>query len=205
MIRAEEFESSVGQAAWEFFKHWFNKQNRRVRSKDSFLTSRYYTSFMKFAKFVKDTNMPEPDRFVEWMIDKNYDPKMWTRDEVYRSYLEHLDRAGDPYIRAATTIKTIQRLMDEEHCQFHEIFEHITPQVVIHYLYSRQLSPWLLLHSPKFWGYYKNKLSNADRTIIDVLIRASFWKERFNKETEAAEAMKAMVKRLKLRTLPLSR
>lgn len=198
MIRDEEIRSPIGQAALYLYQTWLKKQRRRAHNANSFLTSSYYKPFIRFAKFVKEVSIPEPDTYVEWMITKNYGPGVWTYKEVYRSYLEYLDVSGDPWRRAADTIKTIQRITNEEACPFDEVFNHLTPQVLIHELYTRQLSPWILLHSGKFIDFFKYKIPPSEKIAIEAIVRPDFWKKRFVDEPEATAHMKSMVQRLKL-------
>lgn len=198
MKRAEEFRTPIGQAAWRFYQRWLAKNNKRVISHESFLTSHYYNAFINYAKFVKNMRLPDPDRFIWLMVQKKYSPHVWTEDTVYRTYLEFLDLQGDPLDRAGDTIKSIQRMAREKECKIYEIFDHMTAPELYHRLYTRELSPWLLFHSKRFWDFYNTKTDTAVQAMIDSLIRLDFWKTQFAKHPKVHNDLKNMVKRLNL-------
>ena len=198
MRRDAQIRTQEGQAAWQFYQLWLKKNRRSTRGIHSFVGSRYYKAFNKFAEFVKKLSLPEPDTFIWFVVDKKYEPTLWTDRRVYQEYLEFLDRQGDYLSRAACTIKTIKKIASEVGCEFAEVFDHITAPELIHKINSRELSPWLLLASPKFINFYKTEISPTDRVRIEGIIRIPYWKERFAKYPDAHKDMKSMVKRLNL-------
>jgi len=198
MKREEASHTPEGQAAWRFYQQWLSKHRRKPRGMNSFLTSHYYKPFMRFAEFVKTMSLSDPNYFMDFVILKKYDPKMWTDDRVYRAYLEFLDRNGDPLDCTATTIKAIQKYTNEVGCKFGEIFDYISAPELIHKIYYREFSPWLLLHSPKFQKFYITQMNSSDRIRLDGVIRQDFWKERIKKYPNANIDIKNIVKRLNL-------
>lgn len=197
MKRHEIFKGVTGQAAWAFYKLWLGKKNRNPMNADSFLSSSFFNAFVKFAEFVKKVNLPNPDRFVWLMVQKKYRPNVWTDDIVYRMYLEFVDRQVEPLDRAESTIKALQRICGESNCKISEVFNHMTAAELVHRLYIRELSPWIILNSPKFWKFYKNA-NTADKVMLENVIRVQFWKEQFKKHPSDHKNLKSMVKRLNL-------
>jgi len=198
MKQDEDVRTPEGLAAWEFYRLWLNKNRRKARNINSFMGSQYYKAFIRFAKFVKKTALPQPDYFIDFMNLKRYDPRLWTDSRVYQAYLEHLDLTGDPMDRFAATIKSLQKLANEAGCEIKDVFDHLTPPEMVHKIYSRELSPWFLIHSAKFWDFYKNKTAPSDQVRLEGLIRLPFWKERFARHPDVHNDMKTMVKRLNL-------
>ncbi len=198
MQRHEEFKTPIGQAAWRFYQRWLALNKRKIITAEGFLESHFYTAFVKYARFVKEMRLPDPDRFIWLMVNKKYSPNVWTEDTVYRSYLEFLDLQGDPMDRAADTIKSMKRLAGDKECEIAQIFDNMTAPELYHHLYTRELSPWLLFHSGRFWHFYKTKTNTADRAMIDTLIRLDFWKSQFAKHPKVHNDLKNMVKRLNL-------
>ena len=198
MQRDHEFRTPTGQAAWNYYTFWLKQSRRIAQGPQAFLTSRYYNAFMKFAAFAAKTKLPRPEAFIKFANSKKYAPIDWTDDRVYRQYLEYLDRAADPYSRAADSIKTIQRIAREESCEYGDVFNHITAPVLIHLLSTKQFSPWLLLHSPKFLSFVKDGVSSSDQVAIDAIIRVPFWRERFTKHPQVRKDMIKIVKTLNL-------
>lgn len=198
MKRDEEIRTPLGHIAWRFYQTWLAKNRRHVLGIHSFVKSRLYNTFIKFATFVKNRNIPEPDMYIGLMVLKKYRPEIWTDDIVYREYLETLDRTGDPYRRAEDTIKAIQKISNDENCKLHEVFDHMTAPEVIHGLYTRQLSPWILLNSQKFLKFCNTTATPIEKIKIEQIIRVPFWREQFQKNPDAYKDLKNIVKRLNL-------
>lgn len=197
MERHENLKTLVGQAALGYYKKWFDLKRRRLRNPEGFLQSIHYKPIMKFAEFANRVRLPEPETFIRFVVDKNYGPNVWCHEQVYREYLEYLDRQGDPRTQAAATIKTILRFAEEHDCSFEEFFDRVTTPELVSMIYGRRLSPWLLLHSPKF-NRYLQKSEPYEKSLITNVIRPSYWTSRFQKDPSSANYMNAIVKRLKL-------
>ncbi len=56
MIRDEEFRTPVGQAAWLYYQQWMKAYRRQAPKASSFLHSKYYNSFVRFANLANRTN-----------------------------------------------------------------------------------------------------------------------------------------------------
>lgn len=198
MIRDEQFRMAIGQAAWIYYQYWMKVQHRQVPRSTSFLHSKYYTSFIRFAEFVKKVQLPEPETFIWLMTEKEILPPMWDKDQVYAIYLEFLDMQGNPKKQAETTINTLFQAADAAECEVEEIFEVLTPNDVMQLLRQRRLSPWLLLNSKKFMKFFVERLSSGEQIVMESIIRPNHWAEKFKKRPKDVELMKRFVSELKL-------
>ena len=198
MRRDAQFKSPQGQAAWQYYQKWMRSYRRVVPDPSAFLKSTYYLSFMRFAKFVVDVNMPDTNIFIQMMRDEDIIPTMWTRDEVYVMYTNHLDRVSTPIIQAQITVDTLESISDEYECDISEVFDHLTANEVIQMLRQRRLSPWVLLHSDKFKQFFVNHTSGEERIVMEQVIKPSYWSEKFSSKPEDVQLMKLYVAELSL-------
>lgn len=198
MIRDEEFRTPEGQAAWIHYQSWMKAYRRMVPNSSGFLQSKYYNSFMKFARFCKDANVPDTETYIWLMKERDISPTIWTNDQVYGLYLEFMDRKLPPMKHAQITVDTILDLADDFQCTSSEVFDHITPNELIQLLRQRQLSPWILLHSGKFKHFFINKLSVEERIIMESIIRPPYWATKFQTCQSDVNQMKKFVSELKL-------
>lgn len=190
MKRLEEFQSTAGQAAWEYYQMWMRQQKKAVHQPGSFLASRYYRTFINFAEFVKKTNLPSVEKFIWLMVEKKYPPIIWTSNEVYVLYLEFLDHKVSPMDQFALSLRTLMKYTDKHDVDVSEVFDKMLPTEVIHMLNTRRLSPWLLLHSSKFKLMFRDKFSPEQTIILENLIRPEFWIERFKQNPKEVEKIK---------------
>ena len=198
MIRDEEFRSPEGQAAWGYYQKWMREYQRFVSNYKSFLQSKYFNSFLKFAKFVKKVRIPDIDVFVRLMKEKDIHPTIWTNDKVYSLYLEYADRKLSPMKHAEITINTLFDYAEDKEVEVVDVFDNITPNEVIHFLRQRRLSPWILLHSDKFRTLYINKTTSEEKVILESIIRPQYWKHKFETQPKTVQIMKKYVSELQL-------
>lgn len=179
MKRAEELQTPIGQAAWSYYQQWMRSHKRMPPPSSSFLSSKYFRTFINFATHVQQVNLPHPDKFMWLMKERNIPPTIWTTNDVYSLFLEHIDRVSSPLEQAKLSIDTLLNIADKAQVQVDDVFNVITLNDVIQLLRLRRLSPWLLLNSKKFKQMYKETASSEQRIIIDTVIRGDYWIDKF--------------------------
>lgn len=198
MKREEIFRQPIGQAAWIFYQDWMKSYNKLAPNADGFLSSRFYNSFIRFAEFVKQVRMVDPAMFITIMREHDIHPTIWTKDQVYSLYLEHMDKKIPPEKRAETTINTLFDIAEAASVSVENVFDTLTPSDLIQLLRERRVSPWILLNSSKFSRFFKEKTSVDDRIIMESIIRPKYWKEKFEKNPDIVKQMKAYVRELNI-------
>lgn len=198
MKRDEQIKTPQGQAAWSYYQKWMKAQRRSIPSIETFLTSKFYTTFIKFAEFVQKTGLPDIDTFVWYMTEKKIQPVIWINNDIYQNYLEFIDKKADPIKEAQRTIDFMFNLADEFECEVGEIFEHLHPNDVIQMLTRRQLSPWILLHSPKFKQFLIHKTKTDERLVMETIIRPDYWAKKLSKHPDVVAHMKLFAHELDL-------
>jgi hypothetical protein len=193
MQRDEEFRTPIGQASWLFYQKWMKAYKRMVPNPQSFLKSKYYQSFNRFAKRAKKLNFPDTDAFIALMKEKDISPTLWTNDQVYAIYLEYLDRRASPLNQAKITIDTLFKISEAAECEVGEVFEILQPNEVITLLRERRISPWILLFSLKFKELLIHTASDEQRIIMESIIRPHYWVDKFKKHPNDVEMMKKYV------------
>ena len=198
MKRDAELRTVIGQAAWMYYQTWMKTGRKLVPQPKSFLGSRFYDSFIRFAYHVKKVHLPDVNGFIQFMRDHNMYPAMWTSDQVYPKYLEYLDRRSPPTKRASTTIDTLYTYAEAGGVDVGDVFDILDVSDVIALLRRRSISPWILLHSTKFKLFFANRTNGQEKIILNSLIRLDFWVEKFAKNPKIVEMMKEFVKELNL-------
>lgn len=198
MKRVQEFQTPVGQTAWQYYQLWLRKQKRMAPKPDSFLTSKYYRTFVNFAKFAKAADLPSVEKFIWLMIEKDWPPTLWTNDEVYTQYLEFLDYKTTPMEQVKTSIETLVNYSNKNEIDISEAFKKMQPTEVIHLVRTRRLSPWLLLFCQTFKQMFRERVSNEQKIILETLIRPDYWAEKFEDNLKTVDKIKQCVKELQL-------
>lgn len=198
MIKHEHFQSAEGQSAWTYYQNWMKAYHRFVPNSKSFLHSKYFNSFYRFALFVKKVQIPDTSAFIKLMKERDISPTIWTNDQVYTLYLEYMDSRVPSIKHAEITINTLFDLADELSVDVENVFQTINPNKLILLLRQRKLSPWILLNSSKFRDFFVQKTSSEEKIIIESIIRPQYWKKRFEMQPNEITTMKKYVAELHL-------
>lgn len=195
MERAEKTQSIQGQAAYVYYSEWMKAYKRKVPPIETFTTSRYFNSFVKFAVYVKKLNIARPDAFVRLMKEKDISPMLWTRDECYTMYLEWNDRRSAPMEQAEITIKTIIDITDAANIEPAEVFNVMHPREIVQLVRLRKLSPWILLCSTAFKDLL-TRMEDHDKEELLNVIGYNYWATKFEQNPEIVEQMKVFAKEM---------
>lgn len=197
MKRAEESRTLIGQNAFSFYQKWLKMQRKVAPSVSTFLKSKYYVSFMKFAEFAKQVKLTEIDMFIKMMVSNSIQPQIWTNDQMYVLYLEYLDHTVAPTKQVNITVKYLFKLADAFDCSVGEVFDLIHPNELLQMIRERKLSPWLLLRSKKF-NEFLNRLNEDEYSLFEELIRPQYWAKKFEKNPRIVDIMKKCVTELEI-------
>lgn len=198
MIRQEEFITPIGQAAWIFYQKWMKAKRKVVPKSSTFLHSKFYNSFIRFAEYIKKSHLPDVDMFIWLMTDKDISPTIWTSDQVYSQYIEFMDRKATPTKQAEITINSLFDLAQQHNCDVTAVFDTVCANEIIQLIRQRRLSPWLLLNSSKFREFFVKKTSAEERIILENIIRPPYWTKKFLSSPKDIQRMKLYVSELSL-------
>ncbi len=180
MKREEDFKSLEGQAAHLFYKAWMKqKHHTTMTNPNAFKDSKYFTTFLKFVNFVRRTQLPDTNSFIELMVKEKIEPTYWTSDIAYGKYLEYITRKLPTEKLIEITVKTIFDVADAAEVSTTEIFEILTANEVIQLLQQRRVSPWVLLNSKKFTIFFRDNTTSEERVIMESIINPEYWIKRF--------------------------
>ncbi len=197
MKRSQEIQTPLGQAAYSLYGKWMRSYNRTVPTIQVFSTSKYYSTFVKIAEFVKKVSMVDIDSFVRVMRDKDIQPSLWLDDRSYVLYLEYMDRHVDPMTRVEITVTELQDLAEELSCDISEVMDFMTPSDCIEMLRSRVLTPWVLPHMDQFKRLFKRS-GPEQRQLLETLIRPAYWQLQFARHPDVVKAVTNVARALNL-------
>lgn len=198
-IRHDEIKTVEGQLAWSSYKLWFKLSKNFVPSRDLFLISAQYASFMKFAHFAKRVQIADIPSYIKIMVkNNNIPPYMWILPDAHALYLTKLDRLMSPLQMVDISIDTLFDLADDYNVPVSDIFDVVAPTEIIVLLQRRKLSPWLLVKSPNFVHFFTHSTSTEERIILQTIIKFDFWSKKFLKHKTEVDHIKKIVAELKL-------
>lgn len=195
MVRSREIQTLIGQMAYGLYKLWLEKQRRKPPAPEGFCSSAYYSSFIKFARWAKETSIPDTEKYVELMVSAKIAPALWRRDDAYRIYLEHLDKKTDPYEQVNISVETIMTLSEGLEIQPAEVFSKFTSAEISELINQRRLTPWLLFCSKSFKDWI-NTLHEGDRKALMQNIGIEYWSMRLERAPEVVKNVREIAQAL---------
>lgn len=194
--RFTELQTPLGRTAYQYYQLWMKLHHRHSSGETSFLASRYYGFFVRFTKFVQKINLPDVTTFIKLMVIKKLEPFMWTRDDVYQVYLEHLGKHLTPMEHAVISMKTLSNYAKRQGIDESEVFNVLHPNEVIAMIREHRLSPWVLLNSRSFIKMLATRTDPEQRVIIETIIHPDVWEEKLNSNPEETKKVQNIVKQM---------
>jgi hypothetical protein len=195
--RSEEIQTVHGQQGYTLYKLWLERQRKKAPPVETFLTSAYFTAFLKFAKYTREIGIADPARYLEVMTDKKIAPALWTRPECYSMYLESMDKFSTPYQQATMTVETLMALAEGFNVETKDVFKELQFSDVLDLIQQRKFSPWLLLCSKSFREWY-TKLEDVQRTHLMKSIGINFWTQKFEEHPTIVKDLKEIATALEI-------
>lgn len=195
MLRTHEIQTIQGQMAYGMYKVWLEKQRRKPPPPEGFVTSAYYTSFMKFASWVRETGIPDPEKYIDLMVDSKIAPALWRRSEAYQIFLEYTDKRSDPYEQVNVSIETILALSEGLEIKPAEVFKRFTSAEITELIQQRRLSPWLMFCSKSFKQWIESLVEGERRELMKN-IGIGFWSNKLERSPEVVKQIKLIAEEL---------
>lgn len=176
MDKHEKLHSLVGRTAHRYFNKWLKEKKRRECTLTTFGTSRFFISFYNFTIWKRKVKIPNIEQYIRLMVIWQFDPTVWTHDQVYTKYIEFIDKMSTVEDHIKNTWKTLKQVSNVVECDVCDVFDHLEPYMILDYIRARKLSPWVLLKIKPFKIKYR-ELPEQVRMQFNELIRPKFWSE----------------------------
>jgi hypothetical protein len=197
--RLFETKTPIGQLAFLCYEMWTIDRRRVPPTLELFMTSRFYSSFVEFARFTKRVQLPRIDLFIKLMVNKQYPPTLWRLDDVYLDYLMYLDYQLTPLEQVTYSVSTIDDISYQMGVDTSKFFDYITVDEIIDLVRARRLTPWFLFGSDRFKALLlSNQMTNDQQTILEALIQPAYWAEKMKADPSTVHQVKDIAKSLGL-------
>lgn len=195
--RSQEIATPLGISAYSLYKDWMRLRKFGQPNQAAFLESKFYRSFINFAQLIVDTNISNPQKYIEIMVAGEIQPVLWCNKNAYALYLDWTDKLSDPIDQVGASINYLMDISEKNDVKLEDIFTHLGPQEIIQLVRQRRLSPWLLFCSSKF-GQFLKTLDSSHLVSFNSVVNAEYWGGRFQKDKASVESIKNIAKQMGL-------
>ena len=183
------------QAYLRFFE--MSQGSAKTKSYADFVTSPYYTAFVKFGRYMIDVRAVNPRAFIEYVLKQNKKIDHWTHEVVYSEYLHQYMRkeaVSDALERALTEM---QKYVDENTelfpNGFRDYFRMANPNRVCHHIANGRISPWIVFNCDSGIAFL-GELGEEQVTQIIKMIDPEYWQRKFKDYLADTEWTKQILK-----------
>lgn len=175
----------------------FAQKGKTQKSFDDFVSSPYYTAFIKFGSFMVNTAPIYPERFIDYVIKSGIKLDHWCRDSLYDKYIIELIKQEPADGAIQRTIRTMMDWADKNSAEWEHYFVYVNLNRVVHDVKEGLVSPWVLLNSKSGRDLLK-RLNDEQLEIIGSVIDPAYWSKRFKSLPADVELVKDVIKEAKI-------
>lgn len=116
----------------------------KLKTAQDFIKSPYYSAFVKFGRYIRNTKVIAPQQFILWVIKEGKKLDHWARDETYEEFLRYYlmhEAAEDALVRF---IKIADDWSKETDKDLSKYLKEETPNKVVSKIAEGRISPWVV-------------------------------------------------------------
>ena len=173
------------------------QKGKSPKSFDDFVSSPYYTAFVKFGSFMVNTAPIYPERFIDFVIKSGVKLDHWCRDELYDQYISELIKIEPADGAIQRTIQNMMAWAEKNNSQWEHYFAYVNLNRATHDIKEGLISPWVLLNT-KSGKEMLQRMNDEQLEIVGPVIDPQFWMRKFKSLPADTELVKDVVKEAKI-------
>jgi hypothetical protein len=182
------------QAYLRFFE--MTQGSAKMKTYADFITSPYYSAFVKFGRHMVAIRAVNPKMFIDWVIKENKKLDHWCHEKVYLEYLRGYMRKEAVQDALERALKEMQDYADE-HGEFKngfsDYFRFGSPNRVCHHIANGRVSPWIVFNCTSGVEFL-DQLNEDQIGIVLPWIDPEYWQQKFKDYVADTEWMKMVLK-----------
>ena len=155
------------------------------KSYAGFVSSPYYSAFVKFGQYIVSIQAVNPTAFIEWIIKSNKKLDSWCSDRNYDEYLLQYLRHENPQDALERALKEMEKWAEENNSVFNHFFLFGNENKICQMINNGRISPWVIFNCDSGTAML-GKLNTSQLDIIYSIIDPDFWNRKL--ETYASDA-----------------
>lgn len=172
----EDIKTIYGQLSYQLYQEWLiAKYGAYHGDIDTFIKSKYYISFNKFAVFVQKIKLNDVTEYINYMVSLNIPVTLWYNITIYSEYLKLYEKNTPIIKQIKCSIKFLFKLADEYNCDIANIFDYVYFNDIYDLVIQRKLSLVLLFKSKKFHNFVAS-LSIEQQNLFEKIIDFKYYK-----------------------------
>jgi hypothetical protein len=166
--------------------------SRKKRDLAAFISSPYYSAFVKFGNYCCDINVVNTQEYIKHLLKNNVPIDNWDSDRVYTRYLVEYLKTEDAFDAIGRSVKTLISFADTENLQLRDVLRYASKNKLCHLITTGHISPWLLYFTES-GNEFLSTLNEDQRTLIWDYIDTEKWNIKFKRHSDVVAEVKSLI------------
>lgn len=178
----------------ELFRRFYelNTASKKPKTVEDFIDSKYYASFIKFARYLMDIRPVDQARFVDFVFQSGVKDRDWCKDRVYESYVLDLLQKEPASRGLERTLQTMQSWGESTGNNFTEFFKQVAPSEATLMIRLGKISPWVI-YLAETADHLWTRLSEEQADMITNIIDPKIWRAKFQIKKDDCNFVREML------------
>jgi hypothetical protein len=128
------------------FTIWAGSRTPNIQT---FIESRYFNAFIRFARFIDTYNIPNHSKYIEFLISKRLSPDKWTNDLAFREFLKTIE-IESATVRFEISMNNLMKIARKNDKTLPEIFEILSLNQFRRLIETKNIDKWTIFYSKIF-------------------------------------------------------
>ena len=173
----------------------FTQGSAKLKSYADFVSSPYYTAFVKFGNYCVGVRAVNFISFTEWLLKNNKKLDNWCRDAFYEEWLHEYVKKEAVQDALERGLKTMEEYASGDNglASFSHYFKYGNHNRICHHVTTGRISPWIIYNCDSGIAF----LDSIDEAVLAIVlpwVDPDYWNRRFQDYVEDVEWCRHVLK-----------
>jgi hypothetical protein len=179
----------VEKLAFVVYHHFYSRTMRTLPTQQSFVHSKLYLAFVRFARHLISVEAVNPLGFVDFLLHVELPIDKWTHLEIYARYIRELNKNETPLEALARNFKLMEQWANASADDWRNFFRHIAPAQATQWIIGGRISPWLLCTAASADDLLC-RLSPEQQRLVNRAIDVEYWQAKIARHHDSVEVIR---------------
>lgn len=184
-LMRDDLEARLAFMAWHRFYELNGSHGKKPMVRD-FIDSKYYTSFIKYARYLIDLNVIDTAEYTDYVIKNNLPLPKWIEDATYIKFVYNFLKNESPESALYRNIELMQNWSKQNDEPWYDFFRKVSPTQATAWIMSGRISPWVLFNTDSA-EILLNRCGPEQINLIQQYTIPNIWKIKFDRDKDGAD------------------
>lgn len=177
--RFADKDNPQSRLGFRIFQRFFEltTHSKKPKTFEDFITSSYYTGFVKFGRHLIGIGPIDTELFVDFVIKNGVKLKDWDKDHVYDAFVDDFVKREPVEKALERSIIFMDKWTQDKGLELKDFFREITTNEAVYVINRGKVSPWVLFIAESA-AELLGELNDEQYGMIESKIDPMFWQKK---------------------------